>query len=303
MNLLRTCFAVSWVSLAAWACSSGSGSAPGGGGGGGAIPIAELPTAFGSAVCDNLGPCCQKAGLSYDASKCKALYTGLLSQFEASVNSGKTKYDANAAGTCLNAIKQSTQSCDLDTSSPACDQVFQGTVPEGGACDNESECNAPAGASTDCDNGVCVVELRGKVGDACKWTCTEEGSSTSCSGGSGTDTGARCYTNDGLYCDSDSGQCQAQIAVGGTGCGFDDEACATGAYCQSDKCEAHKKVGEACTGFNQCVAGAYCDSAGSGNCAAKKPAGADCTDFDECEGSCDAGKCTADDSGLSFFCQ
>lgn len=281
------------------ACSSGSGSG-GVPGGGGSIPLEDFPAAYASALCDNIGPCCTQAGRTYDASSCKALVGALAASVVGSVNSGKVKYDASAAGQCLELAKSSAGSCNFDFESAACDQVFTGTVPEGGACDEDLECIGPPGAHIDCDNEVCVVEKRGAAGDPCTWTCTENGAVTSCSGSGSAETGARCFTNDSLYCDSDEQVCKPQLAVGATGCGFDDDACASGAYCDSDTCTAKVEVGGSCSGSGTCVETAYCEQ---DTCMAKKPLGAACTSSSEClDGNCDADKCVGDAGGFAFFC-
>ena len=292
----RTLAGVLGVSLA-WACSSGSGT--GGGVGGGNIPLEDLPEAYASTICDNIGPCCQQEGLTHDAAQCRAMIAGLMSQIVGQVQSGKVKYDGSAAGQCLQAAKPRVAACDLNLEIAACDTVFTGTVPEGGSCTDSEECIAPAGAETDCDNGICVVEKRGVAGDTCKWTCEENQTSTICSG-SGADTGARCFVNDGLYCDGTTEVCTQQHALGATGCGFDDDACVAGAYCESDTCVAQIAVGGACSGFGSCVDSAYCDN---GTCAAQKPIGSSCTSSTEClDGGCENGACAAGFSGLSFFC-
>lgn len=296
----RSVFSVTLLILGGFlGCSSGTSPGPGSSS---PIPLEDFPNVYADALCDNLASCCTQSGYTYDANECKATVKGFVGLFGGLVDKGTVKYDASAAGACMSQVPAYAKGClQGSLASAACDSVFVGTVPEGGACTQSSECVEPPGGGADCDQGKCVPEKRGVAGDACGWTCTEQGSSTSCSGTSG-DSNTRCFTNDGLYCESTSNTCKQRIAIGGSGCDW-EESCVDGAFCQSQVCTAQKAVGEACVNEDECTSSAYCDQ----TCLTKKPLGASCTDDfadEECaDGACEGGKCAkGSNDSLGFFC-
>lgn len=266
----------------------------------GPIALADLPGVYASAMCDNLAGCCQSEGYAFDPAKCEAAVTGFMGLFTGLVNKGTVKYDANAAGTCMAEVPSYAKGClKQSLGSAACEAVFTGTVPQGGACTQSTECIAPPGGGADCDQGKCVPETRGVAGDPCKWTCTESGSLTTC-GGFGADQGAECFTNDGLYCNTQSQKCETRVAIGAQGCDGSGESCVDGAYCEGTACVAQKALGASCTNDGECNATAYCAQ----TCQSKKPLGASCQSQDECiDGDCDGNKCAKNgNTTLGIFC-
>jgi hypothetical protein len=269
--------------------------------GGTPVPADQFVTRFVDAVCDSIGNCCQAAGFSYNREQCKTLgYIELGQEFEPNVPPN-VKYDATAAGNCIQAAKNAALTCgafDLDDE-PSCAQIFNGTLQPGASCTADYECADSATDDAYCDQtvvdqpGVCVLEsqLRGNAGDACGSTCTEDpdGSGTSCTSGSGTGTGpASCFTNDGLYCDQ---TCKPLIAIG-QAC-IDFESCVTGAFCNQGTCAALPSAGQPCAQGYLCADDVYCSTAGS--CEPRKPEGASCLDSTECvTDRCRDGLCAKD---------
>ena len=302
MQVWRAGLGTLGITLLFAGCSSGSGTPTQSSG---PIPIDGLAKAYGDAVCPNIKSCCEAAGAAYSEQSCRAKLEALMQPALTLVDQGKVKYDPSQAGACVSQISSAAASCfESGGDIAACEAVLQGTVPAGGACTSDEECMGPAGAHTSCDQSKCVVEKRGVAGDDCLWTCSEKGSTTWCSGVGSADTGARCFTNDGLYCDSTSTKCKARVAVGAQGCDYGSESCVDGAYCDSGACAAQLAVGADCTSDYECVETAYCDQ----KCVAKKPLGAACTDDfagNECiDGSCDANKCSKASSAgfIQFYC-
>jgi hypothetical protein len=287
------------ASLAAGAIAACGGSSEGGGSVG-PIPHDQLASRAASALCDNIGDCCAKNGWTHDASACKQGYEALVEEFfiTPAVKGGAT-YDAQAAGTCVSSLSDVAKSCGASDVSAACDRIFIGTKPNGAQCEHSIECAAPPGGDAYCDvddflPGTCVQEPRGKAGDGCSGTCTDNGSFISCSGG-GTDTGsALCWTNDDLFCSD--GTCQPLIAIGDA-CQW--SGCVDDAYCTSaGVCAAKLPAGGDCgSDWSACADGLYCDAAGV--CAAKKPDGAACSDWEECVGSCEDNQCVNDTGFIS----
>lgn len=287
--------AIAFASLLALpACSSSS---TGGGGGSAPIPQDQFVAQVGAAICDQIGPCCTSAGYTYDAAKCKeALTSSLQSQLADPLR----KYDSAAGGNCVAAAKAAAPKCFADASTlsfiTACDNVVVGTVAAGGSCTSSGQCAVPAGASgASCSNGKCVLQTRGKAGDACSATCTKASNgNTDCWSSSGAPTGnaTYCWIEDGVACGADF-KCQAVAALGQP-CTYG--GCVATAYCGSDqKCAARAGVGGACSGSDTCVDGTYCGS--DSKCAAQKANGSTCTSSSECtSGHCDSAtkKCAAE---------
>ena len=261
------------------------------------VPADQFVERVVSAVCDNVGPCCQSAGFPYDPAACKALGNSDLSANYA-LGNPNVDYDAVAAGKCVAAISDLVRSCgavDLD-GLEQCDLVLVGKLPAGAACQKSVECAAPAGGNAYCDQGACVTEPRGTAGDARTMTCTEHGTSSGCTGGTSSGSGtAACYTNDGLYC---NGTCKPLPAIGEP-CSY--EGCVAGAYCDGSVCVATPKVGEPCGGGYQCPESSYCDA--NGTCQAAKANGAACGEATECASSrCKSGICVVDQIASASLC-
>ncbi|MEB2311328.1 MAG: hypothetical protein OZ921_07855 [Sorangiineae bacterium] len=282
--------ASAWLAGVACGGSTDSGSAP--------VARDAFAGKFTDAVCGRLEPCCREQSYPFDREACAAVAgEGARSMVE----NAAVQYDAAAAGRCLQAISAAVASCDdLNMVAADCERVFTGTKGAGAACASSSECASPAGGSAYCsDDGsgqrACVVSPRGTRGAACNATCTEMAASTSCMSGGpigGSGAGATpdtsCYTNDGLYCDSE-GKC-APLRAAGESCDTTQESCVDGAWCAQGTCVARAAVGASCDGGMACERTAYCDDAGK--CQAKRPNGAACSSDEACEGDrCDEGKC------------
>lgn len=289
----------------------------------GPVPQSQFPARFESAVCDNIGSCCQSGGYKYDAAGCKSVLDQNFGQLFSSKN---TVYSASAAGPCIDSVSAAFASCKgFDgVSADACQKVFIGTQPAGGSCTSSTECKPVANAEVYCNHplgaggqagsgqGTCTVKPRGKKGDGCDETCTENGNVTGCSssGGGGAGGGggappsgnATCYTNDGLYC-AGNGVCTELSPIGQACTSYN--SCVDGAYCDSNNtCAKKKAAGSSCSSFsNECKDGAYCadpthTGTGTGTCTNKKVDGQACSSFEECQSDdCQNGKCSSGSSG------
>ena len=101
-----------------------------------ATPVArgDFASQAADAVCTLLASCCPQANLPYDGNACR---TGYQSVVENVLSNPKVTYDENAAGECL-AAARSAQCDDTAALNPVCRNVFNGTVPAGGACSTPS---------------------------------------------------------------------------------------------------------------------------------------------------------------------
>lgn len=276
------------VLLACAAVSCGGSTSPGGGAG--TISEQDFPSALARTLCKNLARCCQTSGYTYDESACEA---ALVADYKQPLPG--MKYNAQAAGACLQEFAQVASSCKTDPTieqavNAICDPVFAGTLQAGQSCQSDSQCAAgPNGERGACNyapnsnSGVCVLLARGKAGDVCSDTCTGHADgSFSCSGTSQPPSGSAtaCYTNDNLYCSS-SGTCAARLSAGQP-CSSSG-ACASGTYCDfsSGQCAALVSVGGKCSSDEDCVASAFCNMT-TGQCEARHPDSASCAGASEC---------------------
>jgi hypothetical protein len=277
-------------------------------GGAGPVPEEQFLEAYATAICDNIGPCCQADGYTLDAAKCRTLLVAELGD-ELPQPGSAAVYDANAGGNCIAAVTKVAQSCGGEENLDVCEGIYKGKLAAGEPCTSSFECATPPGGQAYCDvtsdtgGNVCVASARGKLGDTCSETCTEEGTSTSCTTSSEVPpNAATCYTNDGLRC-GEGNTCATLIPLGGACPGY--EGCVQGAFCDSTSgtCVATKSVGEACTGYSwsECAEGLHCSQ--SQVCEAAKPDGAACESWEDCEsGNCEGGKCVAESFVDELIC-
>jgi hypothetical protein len=266
------------------------------------VPVASFGSSFADAFCQ-IGNCCEREGYAFVASTCK---TTMKAYVDAIVNEeladpGVT-FDDAAAGDCIEAYRKLVTGCTDrslgDATETACQGIFRGTVPEGGACMVDAACaELPGAGYVTCDTGVCTHRVddfnttpRAKLGEPCSSSCEEDGNGFSCSGGgggagSGPPPGAgACYKNDGLYC-TQAHVCAAVPKIGEP-C-RDGYVCETDSYCNGSVCVASIATGP-CPGYDECLSTSYCDDT-TRTCIPQKSNGSACNgDFecvsDQCEG-------------------
>ena len=274
---LRLIAATLGAALAIGACTSGDQGPP--------VPIEDLSRTLADALCSNIGPCCQEGGFAFDPDQCRAAAESELRQSVDLYATLKVNYDGMAARSCVDSYAQAVRACvDTGQINSSCRGVFTATLPEGSACTQSVEC-VNGGCATVADAGTkqCTVSgsgsnVHGKLGEACGWTCTTNGTSTSCSG-SGGRTGPGCYTNDGLYCDANH-LCAGVPAIGQACTG--SSPCSGEAFCENSVCTAKRTSGSCSTNSAACAASAYCDIA-TRQCLLRKASGAACTLDSECQ--------------------
>jgi len=302
-----------------------SGTTEGGNGGGGGStivsegPVAQdqLPQKYADAICNNSGPCCQKYGFPYDASKCSA---GLRAELEKDLGEiaavQGVAYDAAKAGECVAWVKKIVTQCivneaDVEAMQKTCSAVWKGSRKEGEACTTDSQCAGADTGQVECNetfvdggfSGTCTKPttsqaVRGVKGSACNSTCYSSTYGSECSGGGGTGGGgptpgpAECWIDDGLQCDDATYTCVDLVAEGQP-CSWSD-FCVKSAWCNSGTCTPRSPVGGECAAAmmtTACVDGAYCDE-GTKKCVAQVPEGSPCTSGEQCATSrCESNKC------------
>ena len=306
------------------ACSSEDSETAAGHGQAATVAREDFVEAWAAAVCESLRGCCQAMSAPYDAQGCKDLMIGGLGEdLAVAVNSSKAEYDSAQAATCIAQGKEFAAGCGATTvSAPAaCDKVFQGTVPAGGACTASEECAAPAGGTAHCEmtdefTGVCMAEARGALGDPCSSTCSSGEGGGFCSGFAGpaappapgapnstSSASATCHQEDGLYCNAETMLCEASLSIGSP-C-TDALECATGAACLQGVCGPPSGLDGPCDWDMDCGDGLYCEVMDAGgSCRALLGVGEPCMGSDSCaQGICDPRHDTCIASALPLaFC-
>lgn len=306
---LRRTLAVSFLLVSGFGLGCGSGS--GGGGGGDSIPFADFVSRAQDTLCDYEVRC----GAFPDRETCEGVTFTML-QASADVQSGKAKYNGQAAASCLDGY--AALGCNIsDTANDGalaqtCASIVAGTVANGGACLINDECISQSCNLIGCNGAMC-----------CSGSCQAQVAT----GGDCSATGSVCVQ--GTFCDRSAGAttatCKSWIAPGqpcsggqtcapGTVCNGDattgagtcgkapteGQACPNG-ICDSsaDVCDQTAKtcvrriaVGGACATGAGCLAYATCDAA-SKTCVALAAPGAACASSSDCLGSlpCNNGLC------------
>jgi hypothetical protein len=265
MNQFRGAFQLSASALLVAALVQGCG----GSASTSSVPLEEFPNRLAKVVCDSLVGCCRALSFPLDPATCNANASAYFRTTFGAQDRSRIRYDGSDADACLSAYGTVLRGCTLGEADgqalvAACQPVFVGLVPVGGACKSGDECAVPASGQARCEffgsgsvgEGTCVVDtsspgaaLHGKQGEACAGSCASStcgGVSPSGPGGGSTTT---CFASEGLYC-SDQGTCQPVLVDG-----------------------------QACSYF-ECKQESYCADAGA--CAPKKPDGAVCVESSEC---------------------
>jgi hypothetical protein len=226
----------------------------------GGVDLTDFQDESLDARCEYLTRC----GLFPSETACQSYFAGRTAQstsIVAAVDAGKVKYDEDLAEECIDALRDAScsQGASLDSS---CDDIFVGTVADGGACAFDDECVSGTCSITDCTDaccpGMCVPSRPvPKIGEMCNFVC-----------------------EDGAYC-ADDNTCHAELPVGAA-CA-DPFACVPGAYCAdrttttSGTCKKLPATGEACVDICGNI-GDYCD----GTCKPVGQLGAVCSKDDAC---------------------
>lgn len=228
-------------------------------GGPDSVPLDDLGDTIIDAYCDRAVRC--GAFASEDA--CRSYLGGLLEADDLirSVEAGRTNYDGEAAGECIDQLRGA--SCDVTTEDsrvepPACDDAFDGTVADGGTCFDDEEC-----VNDNCDVPACDMAC-------CMGTCV--------AGVPVPAIGQPCpdfECQDGAFCNA-AGNCAALLATGSP-CTDSDE-CAYGLYCPEGAatCTDAPNRGDACPAGECADLGDRCDQT-STTCVALSRAGEPCS--------------------------
>jgi hypothetical protein len=272
--ITRSVFLSAIITLAA-ACS-----------GSGPIPLEEFCARYAETLCDAAERCGCLSDL--EVTYCPTYLAGeCQDNVVAPVQSGTRAYDEAAAGHCLGGYRSMLSDCSVegDSMPEACDTMLVGVIPAGQGCESDSDCQP----GLECHSSACTA-MPGQ-GDPCLDSsycaedlfCADDGRCEAPRGrGEACPEGGEACADD-LYCDSATTTCQPPLGAGAS-CAADSWACGDGLYCAeaTSTCTRYPGSGGDCAASSgQCAEGLYCDA--TDRCQAQKNAGEACTDDAECK--------------------
>lgn len=303
---------------------SGGGAATGGGAGG--LTLANFCTAQQAANCAKdircgaaaQGADCQKLAIPSRSSLINARADCLAPSLRTNIASGLTLFDGAKAQQCLAAI-ETTQTCTSNFSGvaadPSCNEVFTGTVAQGGTCYGFNECGR--GLYCDSSRNLCPGTCRPRIAEgnvATTWLACETGLSESfrsdggivcvapvapgqsCTPPPGAFLGLPCAGTNACQTVGDGGSTCLPLKTAGQPCSaFPFSECALDTACApggdgGTQCIALERTGQACGVNLFCQTGLACVA---GRCGALVPANGSCTTDLDCVAGhvCNTGAC------------
>lgn len=217
---------------------------------GDASAIDFIPRLVGT-ICQNLAPCCERAGIAYDPEACNRDATVLVANRYPDPRGPVVAYDADAASACLRAASEYIAGCAGSTAFwgsealSVCRNVLHGTRALGEECQTSGECAGYGDGNVACD-GRCTALLPPtvsppqylRIGDPCQVSENLEICASACA--------------PDAYCDG--AHCVARHAAGSCTdpCRY---ACADVSYCDLPRGECAPKVadGEVCAAYRACA--------------------------------------------------
>jgi len=180
-----------------------------------AIPLADLPPKLAQAMCSAYATCYGPVfELFLNGTDCvstteQRIRNGTFSVLQGEIDQGKVVYDGSKAQACLDSLTARTCADMLERDSDECLAALDGTVPLGGACTLDEECQGRAvcKSATGTCPGQCVALL--VAGQA----CVQDGDCQS-----------------GLLCSSETKLCVAPVAEG-QACEYGAPPCGPGLLC------------------------------------------------------------------------
>lgn len=220
MRLRHICFIAVSLGLGAAACG---GSSDDGGSGGKNVPIEDVPALYAGAACKAFESCFGPLYTIFlNGESCTANVSTTISdelpRLKQAIEDGKVVYDGTKVEACMAAIE--AEACSNGEEPADCVAALDGTVPVGGDCQMDAECQ---GGGTYC-----------KVDAACPGKCANK-----------EQAGATCDRDDncaaGLGCSESTSKCFVP-AKEGEPCGGGGTApdCGPGTFCIGSEDEAKK---------------------------------------------------------------
>ncbi|MBX3128479.1 MAG: hypothetical protein KF718_17290 [Polyangiaceae bacterium] len=238
--------------------SGAAGSAGSGGSAAGPVALDDFCQTWVPKYCASAKSCCEGSGFGHDAAGCTTLLTAQCEADVAAVKASELSYDGSDVHACIAATDGFLNKCVLAIddllvgfdSLLTCGGILDGKVPEGGACQRDSQCEASADPAVlvDCNQltKVCRHSKLLSQNQACQ-----------------VGDGISEYCAPGLYCDAEflvgppySGICKQATPAGGdcNGVKVINLECGLGFYCNktSSKCTKAKVGGAPCAQAIEC---------------------------------------------------
>ena len=255
---------------------------------------------YSAAFCDFAIRCGQASASG--KSDCLSYFQGSFCGLGASsANKGYQKFDVEKGKACVASITNA--SCEATTTGAlgGCEGLFSAQVDTGGACFESSDCKT---SGDGCGGAGCSRTCRksGVLGAPCSPTdgcvasrCDRTTNVCVALGGAGTECSRSTDCDATAFCDSVADKCVA-LPTAGQACRSSFPRCGSGTFCSGTVCQPTLAQGAACSGFDACQAGLFCDAAPSPDtCQPRKAAGATCQSGSECQDllRCTNGFCAA----------
>jgi hypothetical protein len=230
------------------------------------------------AYCGTVRSCCATAGFSTGVlGDCEAVFSRI-GEFE-HVLAGTAVFREPELSQCVALLESLASTCVLPEETP-CQRIFEGTVAEGGTCEDSVECRAGVNGVaclhpyTDevVGPGTCRALGIGQLGSPCFDTIEGDRQSIGYTTEEPNPVLTVCDRRRGLSCNYDTYTCQPVPTAA-----------------------------EPCDGFEGCVDGFYCD----GTCLPQLAAGSPCEFYDQCQGDlgCGNGVCAVEKVTDGDLCQ
>jgi hypothetical protein len=285
--------------------SGGAGGNGGSAGAAGALSAGErFLNEYASAVCAMYEPCCNGAGLGFDAGGCTDWFAKVTAAYL------PDEFRPELGAECLLAIAQAraedADRCnqvalfDEATLRSQCERAFVAPARDGapllGACTLAGDCAAGGDDQVICYGGACVLQRSGASGDG------------PCYAGGNVGLAAEMFTCDaaaGLYCHRGDNQCTARVGDGER-CPY-TSACDDTAMCVGGTCKAFPDSGEPCLNAvpgagGYCAADSACDVT-TLTCGPGPAIGGDCSEIRKCSsGVCVDNVCASSDWQRNLNC-
>ena len=226
----------------------------------------DFPAAAARAFCENAGTCCRNDGRAFDSAVCASQVE---SELSALLSIPPSAADTRIPYRCVDQVAAAARECH-----------------DWSLCFEFHE----------------AVADRAVLGEPCSGTCFPFADTNACGGNGGQGTKS-CYISDGLFCSSESGNCEARVGPGQR-CFPDDFVCVNSS-CRSEVCAPSLPEGADCTQSGNCADGLVCEAdsrfclpltaARQGlkcTCDRLRPDGAACSNDQQCASApCNDGRC------------
>jgi hypothetical protein len=179
------------------------------------IPLGDLPPRLAQALCSAYQTCYGPVfDLFLNGADCVAttehrIRNGTFPMLQGEIDQGKVGYDGSKAQACLDSVSTRTCAEMLERDSDECLAALDGTVPLGGACTLDEECQGRAVCRS--STGICPGQCTGLL--VAGQACVQDGDCQS-----------------GLQCSSETKLCVAPAAEGQP-CEYGAPPCGPGLLC------------------------------------------------------------------------